>query len=116
VAAAVAAVAAKPDKPRIIYRIAGHRALAFDEIAASYGETIARQVRYRPCSVDEYLTWASARLDDPWPHAFSTLCASIAEGRYGQVSKDFAALTGREPESFRDFLLRATSVSGTAPE
>jgi NAD(P)H dehydrogenase (quinone) len=112
VAAAVAAVAAKPDKPRIIYRIAGHRALAFDEIAASYGETIARQVRYRPCSVDEYLTWASARLDDPC----STLCASIAEGRYGQVSKDFAALTGREPESFRDFLLRATSVSGTAPE
>jgi len=38
VAAAVAAVAAKPDKPRIIQRITGHRALAFDEIAASYGK------------------------------------------------------------------------------
>ena len=58
-----------------------------------------------------YLTWASARLDDPWPCAFSTLCASIAEGRYSQVSKDFTAITGREPESFRDFLLRATSGS-----
>ncbi len=105
VAAAVAEVAAKPNKSRIIYTITGHRALGFGEIAASYGETIVRQVRYRPCSIDKYLTWASARL------AFSTFCASIAEGRYSQVSKDFTAITGREPESFRDFLLRATSGS-----
>ena len=115
VAAAVAAVAAKPDKSRIIYMITGHRALGFGEIAASYGETIVRQVRYRPCSIDQYLIWASARLDDPWPYAFATLCASIAEGRYSQVSRDFAALTGREPESFRDFLLRATSGSPQLP-
>jgi NAD(P)H dehydrogenase (quinone) len=67
VGAAVAAVAAKPNKSRIIYMITGHRALGFGEIAASYGETIVRQVRYRPCSIDKYLTWASARLDDPWP-------------------------------------------------
>jgi hypothetical protein len=111
VAAAVAAVAAKPNKSRIIYMIMGHRALGFGEIAASYGETIVRQVRDRPCSIGKYLTWASARLDDPWPYAFSTLCPSIAEGRYSQVSKDFPAITAREPESFRDFFLRATSWS-----
>jgi hypothetical protein len=29
-----------PNKSRIIYMIAGHRALGFGEIAASYGETI----------------------------------------------------------------------------
>lgn len=109
VAVAVAAVAANPDKSRIPYMITGHRALGFDEIAASYGETIVRPIRYRPCSIDNYLTEVSARLDDPWPHAFSTLCTSIAEGRYSQVSKDFTAITGQEPESFRDFLLRATS-------
>jgi uncharacterized protein YbjT (DUF2867 family) len=78
VAAAVAAVAAKPNKSRIIYMITGHRALGFGEIAASYGETIVRQVRYRS---------------------------------YSQVSQHFSAITGREPESFRDFLLRATSGS-----
>ena len=111
VAAAVAAAAANPDKSRTICTITGDRALGFGEIAACYGETIARQVRYRPCSTDEYLTGASTRLDDPWPHAFSTLCASIAEGRYSEVSKDFAAIAGREPESFRDFLRRATSAS-----
>ena len=39
-----------------------------------------------------------ARLDDPWPYAFSALCASFAEGRYSQVSKDFTAITGaRKP-------------------
>ena len=69
---------ANPDKSRIIYMITGHRALGFGEIAASYGETIVRQVRYRS---------------------------------YSQVSQHFSAITGREPESFRDFLLRATSGS-----
>ena len=114
VAAAVAAVAAKPDKPRGIHTLTGHRALGFDEIAAAYGETIGRQLRYRACSADEYLGWATGRLDDPWPEAFSTLCASIAEGRYSHVSSDFTEIAGREPESFADFLARAASgVSGS---
>jgi NAD(P)H dehydrogenase (quinone) len=109
VAVAVAAAAVKSDESRRIYRITGHWALSFDEIAASYAEAIARPVRYRPCLADEYRTGASMRLDDPWPYAFTTLCASIAEERYSQVSEGFAALTGREPESFQSFLLRATS-------
>jgi len=100
VAAAVAAVAAKPNKSCIIYMITGHRALGFGEIAASYGETIVRQVRYSPCSIDKYLTWASARLDDPWPCAFSTWCASIAEGRYSQVSSDFLPLRAENQRAF----------------
>jgi NAD(P)H dehydrogenase (quinone) len=45
VAAAVAAVATKPNKSPIIYKITGHRALGFGEIAAAYGETIVRPVR-----------------------------------------------------------------------
>jgi NAD(P)H dehydrogenase (quinone) len=46
--AAVATVAAKPNKSRIIYMITGRRALGFGEIAASYGEMIVRQVRIVP--------------------------------------------------------------------
>lgn len=111
VAAAIAAVAANPKKSHKIHTITGDLALDFGEIATSYGETVARQVGYRPCSIDEYLALASAQLDDPWPCAFSTLCASIAQGRYSRVSDDFAILTGREPESFRDFLRRATSAT-----
>ena len=107
VAAAVAAVAAKPEKPSGIHTLTGHRALGFDEIATAYSETIGGRLRYRPCSADEYLGWATGRLDDPWPEAFSTMCTSIAEGRYSQVSSDFAEITGRDPESFADFLVRA---------
>jgi NAD(P)H dehydrogenase (quinone) len=106
VATAVASVAVKHDDTRGVYSITGARALRFDEIVASYRERIASEVRYRSGSIDEYMAWASAHLADPWPHAFSTLCASIAAGHYGGVSEDFMAITGREPESFRDFLLR----------
>lgn len=111
VAAAIAAAAANPEKSPKIHMVTGDQALDFGEIAAFYSETVATQVSYRPCSIDEYQALASAQLDDPWPCAFSTLCASIAEGRYSQVSDDFAVLTGRKPESFRDFLRRAISAA-----
>ena len=109
VAAAVAAAAAKPEKPSGIQTLTGHRALGFDEIAAAYSETIGRQLRYRACSADEYLDWATGRLDDPWPEAFSSLCASISDGRYSHVSTDFTAIASREPERFAAFLARAAS-------
>ena len=111
VAAAIAAVAASPGNPSKTHTLTGNRALDFGEIAASYGETIARRVGYRPCSGDEYQALASAQLDDPWPFAFSTLCASIAESRYSGIFDDFSALTGRAPESFQDFLRRAASAA-----
>ncbi|AZO77612.1 MULTISPECIES: NAD(P)H-binding protein [unclassified Bosea (in: a-proteobacteria)] len=111
VAAAIAAVAANPEKSPKIHTVTGNMVLDFDEIVASYGETVARQVGYRPCTIDEYQALASAQFDEPWPCAFSTLCASIAEGRYNRGSDDFAILTGREPESFRDFLRRVTAAT-----
>jgi len=107
VAAAVAAAAAGADTSRALYTITGDRPLGFDEIAACYSEATAQPLRYRPCALGDYLASASARLDEPWPQAFSSLCASIAEGRYASTSSDFTALTGKPPESFRDFLVRA---------
>ncbi|UDL89281.1 NAD(P)H-binding protein [Mesorhizobium sp. PAMC28654] len=110
VAAAVTAVAARPDVSGDLCTITGRQASSFGDIAAAYAEAVGGPMHYRPCSITEYMQWASARLDDPWPQAFASLCTSIAEGRYNQVSGDFTALTGREPESFRDFLGRTTSA------
>ncbi|UVK51454.1 hypothetical protein DBIPINDM_004725 [Mesorhizobium sp. AR02] len=104
VAAAIAAAAARADTSNTLYTITGDRALGFDEIAACYGEVTTRPLRYRPCCLGD--APASARLDEPWPKAFATLCSSIAEGRYASTSSDFTALTGKAPESFRDFLGR----------
>lgn len=110
VAAAIIAVTARPDKSRALYTITGGHALDFGGIAATYSEIVDQPLLYRPCAIDEYLAFASARLDAPWPQAFSSLCGSIAAGRYGEISGDFTALTGRQPESFRDFLVRAASL------
>ena len=110
VAAAIAAVAARPGEARRLYTITGQQASGFGDIAAAYAEAVGRPLRYRPCSVAEYMQWASAHIDDPWPQAFASLCAAIAEHRYSQASDDFAVLTGREPESVRDFLVRAASA------
>lgn len=113
VAAVVAAVAARADTSRTLYTITGDRGLGFDEIAACYSEATAQSLYYRPCSPAEYLASASARLVEPWPHAFATMCASIAEGRYASTSSDFTTLTGKQPESFRDFLVRTVTEKPT---
>ncbi|WP_027059760.1 NAD(P)H-binding protein [Mesorhizobium loti] len=106
VAVAVAAAAARADTSGALYTITGNRPLDFDEIVACYAKTTAQPLRYRPSSLGDYLASATARLDDPWPQAFTTLCASITEGRYASTSSDFTALTDKQPESFRDFLVR----------
>ena len=112
VAAAVAAVAAKRNKSRIIYMITGHRALGFGEIAASYGETIVRQVRYRPCSIDKYLTWASVASRRSLALCLLTLCASIAEGRYSQVSKAFIAFRAENQRALEISFFEQRQESG----
>ncbi|TGQ53185.1 NAD-dependent epimerase/dehydratase family protein [Mesorhizobium sp. M1C.F.Ca.ET.193.01.1.1] len=112
---ATAVAAAATEKSGATYTITGDQALDFGEIAADYGRAIGQQLRYRSCAQDEYLTSASARLDEPWPHAFATLCASIAEDRYSRVCGDFTGITGQRPESLRfpasDNLRHGTTVA-----
>lgn len=109
VAMAIAAIAADPAKSGATYSITGDQAQDFNGIASSYAQAIGKELHYRPCSVDDYLDSAGKCLEHPWPEAFATLSASICEGRYVQPSSDFAAITGRKPERFADFLRRATS-------
>lgn len=106
VAAAVAAVATRTDATRALYTITGNQPLGFEAITALYADVTGQPLRYRPCSPADYLASASARLEKPWPEAFATLCASIAEGRYASTPSDFITLTGKPPESFRDFVVR----------
>jgi uncharacterized protein YbjT (DUF2867 family) len=95
---------------RLSYVITGHQALTLDEIVTAFGKVVSQPIQYRDTDIGDYLVWAWARLHDPWPHAFSTLCASIAEGRYSYVSGDFTQLVGKEPESLQEFLRRTLSA------
>ena len=70
-------------------------ALGFGEIAASYSETIVRQVRYRPRSIDKPYSAIPGLVPSP------PLCASSPQ-----------LATVRSPRTeLRDFPLRATSGS-----
>ena len=111
VAAAVAAIAARPGRFPEIGILTGDRLLDFDDICAIYSEASGRSLRYRLCSIEEYSAAASARLDEPWPHAFASLCASIGHGHYNFTTSCFAAVARRKPESFRDFLMRTVSAN-----
>jgi NAD(P)H dehydrogenase (quinone) len=104
VAAAAVALTAATDRNGKVYELTGPRAYSFDEIADLANEVFGTRIQYIPCTLSDYLRRAWADMHDPWPHAFTTLCASIGEGRYARVSTDIADLLGRPAESLKDFL------------
>jgi NAD(P)H dehydrogenase (quinone) len=112
VARAIVAIATRPGTRGRSYAVTGHRALSLDEVVAAFSEVAGRPMRYSLSPRSDYLAWALAHLEDPWPHAFSTLCESIGEGRFGRVSNDFAELVGHEPESFCQYLRRSFRAGG----
>ena len=56
-----------------------------------------------PCAPAAYLLRLLETMADPWPHAFSTLFASIAQGRYAHTSAAVRQLAGRAPEDLGRF-------------
>jgi NAD(P)H dehydrogenase (quinone) len=112
VASAIVAIASQPGTRGRSYALTGPRALTLDGVIAAFSDIAGRPIRYSACPRSDYLAWTWANLEDPWPHAFSTLCESIGEGRFGGVSNDFAELVGREPEGLSEFLRRTFSTGG----
>jgi len=110
VAAAAAALAVASDRHGKAYELTGPAAYSFDGIANLANEVLGTRIRYVPCSPSDYLRRAWAEMHDSWPHAFTTLSASIAEGRYARVSTDIADLLGRPAEDLKDFLRRYAVV------
>ena len=89
-----------------VYELTGPGSYSFDEIAALASAASGKPIGYVACSASDYLQRAWAEMQDPWPHAFSTLCLSIAQGRYGQVSPHLESLLGRPAEGLEDFFRR----------
>ena len=106
VAEAAAAAIAAPVADGKIYELTGPASLSFPEIADLASECCGVPLRNVAGAPSDYLQRLWAEIPDPWPHAFSTLCASIAEGRYARVSPDIEKLLGRPAEGLVDFLRR----------
>lgn len=107
VAEVLAMVAAADDWDGKTYELTGPTAHSFEEIADAAGRVFGRSIRFAAIAPADYLERAWSEMADPWPHAFSSLCKSIAEGRYAAVSTDFETLLGRPAMGLEDFLTRA---------
>jgi len=106
VAAAAAAVLASGAHRGEVYELTGPRSYSFDEIGEVAGRAFGVPIAYQPCSAADYLLRCLATMEDPWPHAFATLFASISQGRYASISSAVQDLTGRAPEDLEAFLVR----------
>ncbi|QPC93583.1 NAD(P)H-binding protein [Mesorhizobium sp. INR15] len=110
VALALATVATSPIKHAgKIYELTGPESLSLHDFAKVAASALARPLRFIPCSPADFLQRASAEMKDPWPHAYSTLCRSIAEGRYQRATDAYERLTGHSPTSFERFVRDAAS-------
>ncbi|WP_162256705.1 NAD(P)H-binding protein [Mesorhizobium sp. Root695] len=105
VALAAAAVVASPmQHAGKTYELTGPRKLSFHEMTEAAGSAFGHRLEFAPCSPADYLQRAWAEMQDPWPHAFSTLCRSIEEGRYQRITNACEHLTGHPPTDFRKFV------------
>jgi NAD(P)H dehydrogenase (quinone) len=106
VATAGAAVLASGAHRGQVHELTGPRSYSFDEIGEVAGRTFGVPIAYQPCAPADYLLRCWATMSDPWPHAFTTLFASISQGRYASISSAVRDLTGRAPEDLEAFLAR----------
>ncbi|MEO5755409.1 MAG: NAD(P)H-binding protein [Mesorhizobium sp.] len=86
------------------YELTGPESLSLHDFAGIAASALARPLRFVPCSPADFLQRAREEMKDPWPHAYSTLCRSIAEGRYQRATDAYEHLTGRAPTSFETFV------------
>lgn len=97
-AAAVDAVLGTRDENR---QLTGAVSYSIAEIAAVATRALGKSYTYQACAPEVYLGRLTTDVEEPWPEAFSTLCASIREGRYAATSSHFPQ------EGFESFLKRS---------
>lgn len=108
VAIAAAAVASSPSRHAgNTYELTGRQRLSFHELAKVVENASGRPLDFVACSPADYLQCAWSELEDPWPHAFSSLCRSIAEGRYERTSDAHERLLGRPATDFEELVQNA---------
>lgn len=111
VALAAAAVAASPALHACkIHELTGPRPLSIARMTEMASPAFGRPLEFAPCPAADYLERAWATMQDPWPHAYSTLCRSIAEGRYRHATDTCEALTGRPATDFDAFVRQAAEA------
>lgn len=89
----------------VTYSLTGPEALTMTEVAAIIGEETGREVSFHDETVAEAYV-SRRRWEAPqWQYdAWVSTYTAIAAGELATVTTDVRTVTGREPESLRDFL------------
>lgn len=88
------------------WALTGANSYSMAEIASAATQALGETYTYQPCAHEDYIKRLNAEVEAPWPTAFSSLCASIREGRYAAPSTGFAKILSRPQEDFESFLRR----------
>lgn len=94
-----------------IWPLTGASSYSMAEIAEIATRVAGETFTYRPCTPDDYVKRIAKETEPPWPEAFSSMCASIVQGRFAETSTRFTELMCRPPECFENFLARAHEIS-----
>lgn len=86
--------------------LTGAKSYSMAEMASAATQVLGESYTYQSCAHEDYIKRLNAEVEAPWPTAFSSLCASIREGRYAAPSTRFAKILSRPQEDFESFLRR----------
>ncbi|WP_119388020.1 NAD(P)H-binding protein [Taklimakanibacter lacteus] len=95
------------DESAASWDLTGAKDYSMAEIAAAASRSSGEAYSYQPCADQDYLERLQSKVEDPWPVAFTSLCASIREGRFAATSTHFMKMLRRPPEDFESFLTRS---------
>jgi NAD(P)H dehydrogenase (quinone) len=94
-----------------VWPLTGAESHSMAEIAMAMTRVTGATFTYRPCTPEDYVKRIAKETQPPWPEAFSSMCASIVQGRFAEPSTRFTEIMARPPERFEDFLARACKMS-----
>lgn len=104
-ALAAATVLAGREGGKRTYTLSGREALTKAQIAQRVGTAIGRPIAVVPVPLEALVQgMVGAGLPEPVARVFASFDTNTAAGRVAEVTGDFRRITGREPQSFDEWL------------
>lgn len=113
VARAAAAALAGGERGKVTYTLTGAKARTAAEIAALVSQTVRKPIDVIPVTVDDLVQGMIAHgVPEPMARVVASFDASTAAGQLADVTGDFKALTGVDPQPFEEWLASPSNQRG----
>ncbi|NHC07339.1 SDR family oxidoreductase [Azonexus fungiphilus] len=114
-ALAAATVLAGTETGKKTYTLSGPNSLTKAEIAAAVGAAIGKPIEVVQIPLEALVQGiVQAGLPEPVARIFASFDTNTEAGRVAEVTDDFQRITGRQPQSFEDWL-QANTAAFSAP-